>query len=101
MGMMAKARQARSLAASVCAAGTDIQAPSTKANISCDKALLSAPRPKGHTRVKFRTLMAVCAPGHALEVDAITQREALLAVRRQVSRDSQLRACAETLRRHA
>ena len=44
--------------------------------------------------------MAVCVPGHAFELDEITQREALLAVRRQVSRDAQLRACAESLRQH-
>ena len=86
--MMTKARQARSLAASVCTAGTDIQAPSTEAKTPYNNALLSAIRPKGHTRVNFWTLMAVCVPGHALELDATTPRETLLAVRRQVSRDS-------------
>ena len=71
---------------------------STKAKACYNKALLSAIRPKGHAWVNFWTLMAVCVPVHALELDAITQRGALLTVRRQVNRDRNLRACAETLR---
>ena len=43
-------------------------------------------------------MLAVCVPGHALELDAITQRESLLAVRRQVNRDHTLRHQASELR---
>ena len=39
-------------------------------------------------------LFALAAPGHVLELDAITQREALLGVRRKVLRDTSLNAKA-------
>ena len=44
--------------------------------------------------------MAVCVPGHALELDAILQREVLLAVRRQTNRDLDVAAMVRTLRDH-
>ena len=93
MGMEAKARQARSLAASVCTTGTDVQAPSTAAEMAYNQALLAAIRPKGNNWVNFWSLMDVCVPGHALELDAITQRETLISLRRQVNRDPDL--CAK------
>ena len=100
MGMEAKARQARSLAASVCTTGADIQAPSVKAKTAYNHALLAAIRPKGNKWVSFWALMAVCVPGHALELDAIMQREVLVAVRRQARRDPALDVMIKTLRDH-
>ena len=46
-------------------------------------------------------LFALCVPGHALEIGAICQREALVATRRQVRRDPLLAAKARALRDHA
>ena len=65
MGTASKAKQARSLAASVCPTGTDLQMPSTKARDGYNRALLAALRPKGNTWISFCTLKAVCLPGHA------------------------------------
>ena len=45
--------------------------------------------------------MAVCVPGHAHELDAIAQRESLLAVRRQVNLDNRLSTMVDTLRDYA
>ena len=44
--------------------------------------------------------MAICVPGHALELEAITQRETLVSLRRQVNRDPDLCAKATQLRDH-
>ena len=95
--MLTKARHARSLAASVCTTGTDIQAPSGPVKTAYNHALKAAIRPKGNKWVEFWTLMAVCVPGHALEIDAITQRESFLGLRRQVNRDGTLCGLAQQL----
>jgi len=65
-GMTSKAATIRSLIASVCTTGTDIQAPSLKTTLAFNKSLFAALRPKGRAWMSYWVSMAVCFPGHAI-----------------------------------
>ena len=49
----------------------------------------------------LKNVVAIGVPGHALELDAISQRAALLGLWRQVNRDRSLAAKAQATRDHA
>ena len=99
--MAAKAATIRSLIATVCTTGTDIQAPSVRTTLAFNKSLFAALRPKGRAWMSYWTAMAVCFPGHAIDLLAVTQREALLSVRRQARRERRLHEQIVVLRRAA
>ena len=97
-GMDVKAKTARSLVASARPTGTDIKAPSPHQCGAYNKAVFAAIRPKGRAWLSYCVMLAVCIPGHALEITSIIHRETFLAVRRQVRRDVSLHPKIEYLR---
>ena len=99
--MAAKATTARSMVASVCTTGMDIQAPSARVTAGFSKALVAAIRPKGGKWQCYAVLMALCVPGHALDLIAIGHREAVNALRRQADRDDALTRIIGDLRHAA
>ena len=62
--------------------------------------LVSPVRTRAHRWPAGGKLLAVCIPGHARELDAITQEETLVAIRRQVNRDPDLCSKAADIRHH-
>ena len=89
-GMDVKAETARTLVACSCATGTDVQAPSTNCVRDSAQSTFAAIRPYGRVWVCNPVKLAVCVAGHALDLLAITQRDVILAVRRQARRDARL-----------
>jgi hypothetical protein len=99
--MAEKAKTARSLVASMCTTGTDVQTPSARVIVNFNKSLLAALRPRGNKWVSYAIMMALCVPGHALDLAAIAQREVFAALRRQASRDHALARLIADLRHSA
>ena len=63
-----------------------------------NKSLLAALRPRGKKWLSYAIMMALCVPGHALDLAAITQREVFTALRRQAARDHGLARLIADLR---